>query len=296
MMSAMFAAIAAGVAPSVAIAEGANRPARLEKVEGSEFPHVILLELAAKRLGILTTEVHMEDAKRWLVLIGEVEQASLAKAQSLAVTDSGAAVAGSGDAAGLQMWIRVPGDGEAAMDSQQRLLNIARGGDEDSDSDDYADASDPFDDADDGDGDDADDMKVVMVVPIGPVSAVKSYKARALEAAANMPADGRYFELVSLAGNAQDALKPGQRVFVRVAQPDSSKTAKIVPYSAVIYDVRGDSWLYANPEPLVFVRHKIVIERILGNVVVLSDGPPAGTRIVSVGAAELMGVEQKIGH
>lgn len=68
-----------------------------------------------------------------------------------------------------------------------------------------------------------------------------------------------------------------------------------VPFAAVLYDVHGGAWVYANPEPLTFVRAPIVIERIVGDTVVLSKGPDVGARVVTVGAAELSGAEKNIG-
>lgn len=71
---------------------------------------------------------------------------------------------------------------------------------------------------------------------------------------------------------------------------------KVVPYAAVLYDARGETWVYTNPEPLVFVRHAIHIEYIRGDRAVLSQGPPTGAAVVTVGAAELFGAEFEIGH
>jgi len=71
---------------------------------------------------------------------------------------------------------------------------------------------------------------------------------------------------------------------------------KVVPYAAVLYDPRGETWVYTSPEPLVFVRHRIHVEYIRGDRAVLSQGPPAGTAVVTVGAAELFGAEFEIGH
>jgi hypothetical protein len=71
---------------------------------------------------------------------------------------------------------------------------------------------------------------------------------------------------------------------------------KVAPYAAVLYDAHGDTWVYTNPEPLVFVRHAIRVEYISGERAVLSQGPPAGTTVVTVGAAELFGAEFEIGH
>ena len=69
-----------------------------------------------------------------------------------------------------------------------------------------------------------------------------------------------------------------------------------MPYAAVLYDPNGDTWAYTNPEPLVFVRSPITVVTIEGNRAVLSDGPAAGTQVVTVGAAELLGTEYEVGE
>jgi hypothetical protein len=73
-------------------------------------------------------------------------------------------------------------------------------------------------------------------------------------------------------------------------------THKVVPYGAVMYDTKGDTWTFTNPQPLVYVRQKIVVEGIDGDRVFLSEGPATGTNVVTVGATELMGAEHKYGH
>ncbi len=70
----------------------------------------------------------------------------------------------------------------------------------------------------------------------------------------------------------------------------------VVPYGAVMYDAKGGTWTFTNPQPLVYVRHKIVVDRVEGDRVILSEGPPPGTVVVTVGATELMGAEHKYGH
>ena len=66
---------------------------------------------------------------------------------------------------------------------------------------------------------------------------------------------------------------------------------KMVPYSAIIYDLTGSAWVYTNPEPLAYLRAPVTIDYIDGNTAVLFAGPSTGTLIVSVGAAELYGAE-----
>lgn len=70
----------------------------------------------------------------------------------------------------------------------------------------------------------------------------------------------------------------------------------VVPYGAIMYDTKGATWTFVAAEPLVFVRHKIVVQDVDGDRVILSEGPAVGTPIVTVGASELMGAEHKYGH
>ncbi len=71
---------------------------------------------------------------------------------------------------------------------------------------------------------------------------------------------------------------------------------KVVPYSAVVYDTKGNTWVYTSPEPRVYIRHKISIIAIKRDKVFLFDGPPDGTEVVNVGAVELYGAEFGVGH
>ncbi len=86
-------------------------------------------------------------------------------------------------------------------------------------------------------------------------------------------------------------LVPGQRVGVTLAMLGNGVKRIVIPYSAVIYDQKGDTWVYTNPEPLIFVRRPIVIDYIAGDQAFLTVGPPSGTKIVTVGAEELLGAE-----
>ena len=73
-------------------------------------------------------------------------------------------------------------------------------------------------------------------------------------------------------------------------------TRRVVPYSALLYDAKGDTWVYTNPEPRTYVRERVTVDFIEGDQAVLSDGPPQGTPVVTVGAAELYGTEFGVGH
>ena len=94
--------------------------------------------------------------------------------------------------------------------------------------------------------------------------------------------------------------KAAQRIGLATApvadEASNGVPSKVIPYSAVIYSPTGETWAYISPEPRVFVREAIRIDRIEGDKVILSEGPDAGTEVVTVGAAELLGAESGLGH
>ncbi len=71
---------------------------------------------------------------------------------------------------------------------------------------------------------------------------------------------------------------------------------KVVPYSSLLYDPQGRTWVYTSPGPRSFVREQVDVDFIEGDRVVLRRGPALGTTVASVGVAELYGAEFKIGH
>jgi hypothetical protein len=88
-----------------------------------------------------------------------------------------------------------------------------------------------------------------------------------------------------------------KRVGLQTAQVRQNGQGKmIIPYAAVIYDAEGNAYAYTSPERLTFVRQEIEIDRVDGDRVVLSDGPPAGTEVVTVGAAEVYGTEFEVSN
>jgi hypothetical protein len=94
--------------------------------------------------------------------------------------------------------------------------------------------------------------------------------------------------------------KAAERLGIRTKPVLSGRLAgasrSVIPYSALLYDANGDTWVYTNPEPLTYVRERVTVDRIQGDQAVLSDGPPEGTVVVAVGVAELYGTETGVGH
>jgi hypothetical protein len=78
------------------------------------------------------------------------------------------------------------------------------------------------------------------------------------------------------------------------AESDSARIT--VPYSAIIYVPTGEAFVYASPEPRVFVRQPVEVDYIDGDVAVLKSGPAPGSLVASVGVALLLGTEIGVGH
>ncbi len=102
-----------------------------------------------------------------------------------------------------------------------------------------------------------------------------------------------YYDVIESAGR---ELVPGQRVRVETTLSGSGTLRKVVPHSSLIYGAHGETWVYTSPEPLSYVRHPVSVDYIENDLAVLSDGPPVGTDVVTVGVAELYGTEFEVGH
>jgi hypothetical protein len=86
-----------------------------------------------------------------------------------------------------------------------------------------------------------------------------------------------------------------ERIGIETVPVEQRGSRLVVPYDAVYIDAHGGFWVYTNPEPFVFVRAPIEIVHETSSRAFLADGPPAGTRVVTVGAPELYGSETEFG-
>jgi hypothetical protein len=85
-----------------------------------------------------------------------------------------------------------------------------------------------------------------------------------------------------------------ERTGVETSQIESVGGQLVAPYAALLYDPAGRTYVYTSPEPLSFERAEVVVDRIEGDRVYLTDGPAAGTAVVTTGAAEVYGVELEV--
>jgi RND family efflux transporter MFP subunit len=95
-----------------------------------------------------------------------------------------------------------------------------------------------------------------------------------------------YYEVDNSKGN----FRPGQRISVTLPYK-GTKSALVVPFSAVLYDIHGGTWVYENTAPRTFVRRRVELSRVANGMAILNQGPAIGTKVVTDGAAELFGTE-----
>jgi hypothetical protein len=86
--------------------------------------------------------------------------------------------------------------------------------------------------------------------------------------------------------------KASRRLNIQTSEIRADRSGRTVaPYSSIIYDLDGASWVYSVVAPRTYVRKEVEIELIKGNEAYLKSGPPAGTPVVTVGVVQLYGTE-----
>ena len=83
------------------------------------------------------------------------------------------------------------------------------------------------------------------------------------------------------------------RLDIRTAPVARGTTAgrTTVPYSALLYDTEGVTWVFEEVGPRAYLRREVGVEVVDGDSVVMTSGPAVGRTIVTVGAAVLYGTE-----
>ena len=90
--------------------------------------------------------------------------------------------------------------------------------------------------------------------------------------------------------NPDDEYGPGQRVGATLPLKGPAD-ALTVPWEAIVYDIHGGAWVYEKTADRTYTRRRVVVRYVTDGTAVLASGPPAGTPVVTAGAAELFGTE-----
>jgi len=135
---------------------------------------------------------------------------------------------------------------------------------------------------------------IVSVLPLAACSQHDSQAAHGDQPAQVDKIDGSELSRVTLTEKAAERIGL-ETASVREQDLDGSMR-KLVPYSSLIYDPQGRTWIYTSPQARTFVRQQVEVDTIDGDWVLLVDGPPVGTEIASVGVTEIYGAETGVGH
>jgi hypothetical protein len=247
-----------------------SRAVSFENIEGSTVKRVILNEKAAQRLGIQTGKVEEGQVVRKQVVGGlfvapSLVPPALTASVSFAPAPSGDSSGGAFSTGALQRSALTPpavGDGLVrVMFTQHEWDRVAK--DQPARIFQLATRSGK------ADG--------VLAKPSGIAPAEDAKRSMLV-----------YFYVID---GKDHGIAPNERVRVELPLADTGEKRKMVPYSAVYYDAKGEAWVYLNPKPLTYERRQIKVAHVVGDIAALSDGPEVGATVVTVGAAMLYGAE-----
>ena len=85
-----------------------------------------------------------------------------------------------------------------------------------------------------------------------------------------------------------------ERTGIKTEKVRGQGDRKVVPYQALIYDTEGKTYVYTSPRPLNYLREQVKVASVSQDRVTLSDGPSAGTEVVTVGTPEVYGTELEV--
>jgi RND family efflux transporter MFP subunit len=141
-----------------------------------------------------------------------------------------------------------------------------------------------------GESGDVDPRAPARVVSLGDRGASEGTIAKPVTAPPSADPSTAAVDLYFALANQPESFRPGQRVGVRLGLRGEESTL-VVPRAALLHDAYGGTWVYEAREPRVYVRRRVSVVDIVDLVAVLDEGPAPGTRVVTVGAAELFGTE-----
>lgn len=88
--------------------------------------------------------------------------------------------------------------------------------------------------------------------------------------------------------------KAAERLGIETVAVEEAEGRWIVPSDAVLVDAEGKRYVYVNTRSLVYERQQVGVLTEHAGKAFLDNGPPAGTHVVTTGAAELHGAETGI--
>lgn len=130
---------------------------------------------------------------------------------------------------------------------------------------------------------------------LGETDEAKALSAEPVQAPPTADPQAATVDLYYSLANADGRLRPGQRLNASLALREQEQSL-VIPYSAIEIDPSSGEWVYVMTAPQTFVRRRVQLAFVDGDLAVIENGPREGEQVVSVGAAELWGTEFGAGH
>jgi RND family efflux transporter MFP subunit len=133
----------------------------------------------------------------------------------------------------------------------------------------------------------------VVIHPLGETPGSGGRTARRITGIPSANAAAATADLFYEIENSPVTLRPGEKVGVSFGTEQAK--ALIIPWSAVVHDINGGTWVYENTAPQTYSRRRVEVLYVRDGFAALGRGLNTGTNVVKTGAAELFGTEFGVG-
>jgi cobalt-zinc-cadmium efflux system membrane fusion protein len=130
---------------------------------------------------------------------------------------------------------------------------------------------------------------------LGDSATAKTLPAEPVQAPPSADPQAATVDLYYQLANSEGRLRPGHRLNVSLVLRDKQESV-VLPWSAVVHDIYGGTWVYVRTAPHKFVRRRVQVAFVAEDLAVIESGPAEGEQVVSTGVAELFGTEFGAGH
>ncbi len=135
-----------------------------------------------------------------------------------------------------------------------------------------------------------DDRQPAQIEALGNASGSAQTAAKPVQGPPRGDASAASADLLFEIRNDDGQFRIGEKVRVMLAQKSAEENL-LVPFSAILYDIHGGTWVYAKTAPQVYARQRVELHHVADSLAVLTRGPAAGSEVVITGAAEIFGTE-----
>lgn len=133
-------------------------------------------------------------------------------------------------------------------------------------------------------------QKDATIIPLGMNQGSTFFQAKPVQGPPLSNAGSASADLFYEISNSDRLFRIGQKVRTSLLL-EAYEESLVVPWSAILYDSKGGSWVYVKIAAHVYSRHRVEVSHIVNDFVVLTRGLKVGDEVVVAGAAEIFGTE-----